>query len=161
MAFDYNYTVIIGFDLDGVVANRPRIFKLNHIKGKYRVKLPVWEQWFWRIVMWIREPSRRMVEQLKSHKERGDKIILISGRLAFLEDLTLWWLNRHNLRKYFDKVIINLENVQPHMYKASKIKSEKVGKFYEDELFAAEYLKENTKAKVLLVIANGEIIKEL
>jgi hypothetical protein len=153
--------VIIGFDLDGVIAKRPRIFKLNHVKGRYRTNLSVWEQWFWRIVMWIREPSKRMVEKLKSHKENGDKVILISGRLSFLEDLTLWWLNRYNLRKYFDDVIINLENTQPHIYKANKIKSENVKVFYEDELFAAEYLKGNTKAKILLVIANGEIIKEL
>jgi len=153
--------MVIGFDMDGVVAARPRIFKLNHVKGKYRVDVPYFEQWFWRLVMWLREPSGVMVKRIKELKDKGNELILVTGRLAFLEDVTLWWLTNKGVRKYFDAVIINLDNEQPHEFKAREIKRRKIKEFYEDEIFAAEYLKKETQAKIQLVVSNGEVIKQL
>lgn len=153
--------MIIGFDMDGVLASRPQIFKLNHVKGKYRVDIPFTEQWFWRLVMWFRQPSSVMIGKIKKMKEEGNTLILISGRLSFLEDVTVWWLTSKGLRKYFDSVIINLDNEQPHEFKAREIQRRKVKEFYEDEIFAAEYLKKHTQAKINLVVSNGEVIKQL
>jgi uncharacterized HAD superfamily protein len=153
--------VNIGFDMDGVIASRPRIFKLNSPKGKYRVKLSWWEQWFWRVVMLARSPSNTMVNHAQKLKKEGNKLNLISGRLAFLEDLTLWWLSRHNLADLFDNILVNSGNVQPHEFKIKEIKRLKIDRFYEDELFTAKYINENSKAKVYIVIANGEEIREL
>ena len=151
----------IGFDLDGVIACRPRIFKLNHVKGKYQVKMSVIEQWFWKGVMYLRQPSKIMRTELERFTRDGEKLYLITGRLSFLRDLTDKWLDRHCLRKFFDGVEINIENRQPHEFKADKIKRFKISRFYEDELFTAEHLKNKTGIKVMWVVANGEQVHEL
>ncbi len=151
----------IGFDLDGVIAARPRIFKLNHVKGRYRTAVAVWEQWFWRIVMTVRKPAYQFLPAVMELKRNGNRLFLISGRLAFLEDVTLWWLTKYDLRELFEEVFINVRNEQPHFYKERLIKQYKIEEYYEDEIFAASYIKEKTKARVYLVIANGDEVRLL
>ena len=147
--------------MDGVIAMRPRIFKLNHSRGKYRINLSVFEQWFWTAVMAVRSPSQILVAKILKFKKGGDKLYLVTGRLAFLEKMTWWWLRKHNLTEMFDQVLINTGNIQPHEFKARQIIENKIDQFYEDELFTAKYLRKMTKADINLVINNGENIEGL
>lgn len=147
--------------MDGVIAARPRIFKLNHSRGKYRIKLAFWEKVFWSLVMLMRRPAGKMIPRLRQLKDQGHTLLLISGRLSFLEKLTLRWLASYKLEAYFDKVILNVSNLQPHEFKAAKVRELSVKCFYEDEEFAAKYIKEKTRAQVFLVVSNGEEIREI
>lgn len=153
--------MIIGFDMDGVVAARPRLFRLNHTRGKYRIHLSIVEQWFWWLVMYLRQPSWDMIKIIREHKSAGNELFLVTGRLSFLYDLTWWWLKRYDLERYFNEIIINTDEIQPHIFKAREIKKNKLNTFYEDEVFTAKYLKENTRAKICQVIDNGKKIIEI
>ncbi len=151
----------IGFDLDGVIAARPLIFKLNHTQGQYRIHLSTPEQWFWALVLGLRRPSWILINKLRSLKVKGNKLYLITGRLSFLENLTLWWLEKYHLTQYFSQVLINIDNHQPHQFKAEKIKEKRISEFYEDELFTADYLKKHTPARIMVVVDNGKHVREI
>jgi hypothetical protein len=120
---------IYGFDLDGILVGRPPLtpksiidwLYKSHQKKKlsYRFPGPL-EQKIRQLthLPGIRPPIKDNCILLKQvHKTKKYKFFLVSSRFSFLEQLTYSWLKKHQVLQVFDKIYLNSNNEQPHLFK--------------------------------------------
>lgn len=139
-------TIRVGFDLDGVVAKhslggfwvrirrlKEEILKKLHTDAYYYPKTTL-ERGVWKIINWLRIPDVEGINLARGLKKKGWKFYLITGRFNFNYPLTVKWLKRHNLYDFFEKVYVNVGDVDPTVFKKEKIKQEKIDFFIDDDL---------------------------
>lgn len=160
--------VRVGFDLDGVIIGKPpfvpkfvmewlvRLHYDHQLAYRYPGKLVE------RQIRWLshhpllRPPIRRNIKLIKElYRSRNYKLYIISGRYSFLENRTREWFRFYRLNKFFEKIFINLENEQPHLFKEKMIKKLKLKVFIDDDIPLLEYLKKRLK-DVELVSAHDQ-----
>ncbi len=142
----------IGFDLDGVFIGHPPLISFHLLDILYKdnqkknltYRFPgQLEQQIRKLthLPFVRPPISANCEFLKKiHNSRKYKIILLSGRFGFLKDLTHKWLEWHNLDKVFDKIYLNMANLQPHLFKLMMLKKIKLDKYVEDDFDSISFL---------------------
>ncbi len=145
--------VRIGFDFDKVLVNYPPlipdlfinwIYKKRSKTLKYRFPGSI-EQKI-RILSHFppfRHPMNENIEVVKKLSKKNTPIFLISGRFGFLEKRTNHWLNKYNLKKYFQEIHFNFQNEQPHIFKDRMIKKLHLTHFVDDDLDLLMYLAKN------------------
>lgn len=154
----------IGVDLDGVIARHDLggfwiwLRKLKEeIKKKHVINYYYPSNYFERIAWKVINNRRKLFvdhdnifRKLSQHNEFH--FYLITGRFKFLEELTLSWLEKHNLISYFRKVIINLKDIDPSIFKTRQINKLSLDYFIDDDLDTLNLLKKKTKTKLFWVV---------
>lgn len=136
----------IGLDLDGVIAKHSLggfWVRLRKIKEKFLKKIhnhsyfypkTVLEINAWKIINWLRIPDKDGVKQIIRMKKEGWKFFLITGRFNFNNFLTVKWLKKYHLYDLFDKVLVNVGDEDPILFKSKQINKNKIDFFADDDL---------------------------
>lgn len=153
----------VGFDFDGVIAYNPfRIirypisFLKRNILGIKRLSFwypqTKWQQIFWKVCHESSVFPARGIEDFKALVKQGEiEAHLVTARYSFLDDHLYHWLERHNVRKLFTTVNMNLKNEQPHLFKEKFIKQNNLEFFIEDNLDIVKYLAPRVQTKVFWI----------
>jgi len=162
-------SLCLGFDLDGVIVDKlvliPKILIEWSVKSCcgtdfYRFPKSQIEQRIRKISHFylFRRSLRKNIEFIRKLKKQGYKLYVISGRYSFLEEETMDWLKKKGLENLFEKVFINRENEQPHLFKEKIIKKLDLDYYFEDDVKTFKYLKERlAKTKVFLINENQKL----
>lgn len=146
--------MIIGFDLDGVIAQplfdgilvKARIIKEHLLKSfgrqtDYFYPKSRIEQLAWTYLNQLRKPSCD-ANHLESLRKSGNfSFVLITSRLRFLERDTREWLERYHLDSVFDKIEINTSDLNPVDFKTETINRDSIGYYLDDDLEILEALR--------------------
>lgn len=139
----------IGLDLDGVLVGLPPFTSATVIetlykdqksdKLKYRFPGPL-EQKVRRLshLPFVRPPIKNNCDIVYKDSEKYD-LFLVTGRFKFLEDLTMKWLQKYNLYSCFKKIYINVNNMQPHIFKSETIAKLKLSSYIDDDFDSIMY----------------------
>ncbi len=145
----------IGFDLDGVIIDKPPLvpkFLLEMLVRKnsknrklaYRYPASRLEKTI-RVLSHhplFRPPIEENVKIIKElYKSKKYKIFVVSSRYSFLEKRTREWFKFYHLGGFFEKIYINSNDEQPHLFKERMIKELKLDLFIDDDLPLLNYLK--------------------
>ena len=159
----------IGLDLDGVIVDKPPLISKNLLEWlvrshqnkdlAYRFPESKIEQW---LRVFTHQPLFRpaikknleFVKKLAADKKY--KLYLISGRYSFLENRTAQWLKHHQLEGLFEKVLINLKNEQPHLFKEKMIKKMKIDIFIDDDEPLVNYLSSHFPKTKIVYLESDE-----
>lgn len=148
----------IGFDLDGVVIDKP--FFVPQILLERLVRKKTDHQLLYRYPQSsierqiriashhpiLRPPITKNINLIKElYKSKKYTLYVISSRYNFLEQRTKEWFKYYKLRKFFKDIHINLDNEQPHLFKERMIKKLKLSVFIDDDKPLLEYLKKKFK----------------
>jgi uncharacterized HAD superfamily protein len=153
----------IGFDLDGVIINKPpfvpkKVIELlvrSHSKKglTYRYPSSAFERW----IRWLshhpllRPPIEKNLKLVKKLSENSNyQLFAISSRYSFLELRTKKWFDKHEIKDLFEGVYLNLTNEQPHIFKEYTIDKLKLDIFIDDDDSLVKYLKKRLK-KIKLI----------
>lgn len=144
----------VAFDLDGVIIDKPPLIPkklleylfrgnhdINHLHYRYpKSKLEILVRKLSHFYL-FRPPIKKNIDFIKNlAKDPKYEIYIVSARYSFLENETANWLKKRKIDHLFEKVIINLENKQPHLYKEEKLKAIKPLVFVDDDWLLADYL---------------------
>ncbi len=86
------------FDLDGTIA---LVYKRRKLSAKENGKID-WDIFFDSKNIKLDQPNLPVIETLNSLKEKGFKIIILSGRLNTTKNATLKWLKKNKVQ--FDQI---------------------------------------------------------
>ncbi len=156
----------IGFDLDGVLLYNPaRIFRPITIGIKklfpqksasdrvhfYYPKSSI-EQMLWQMVHWSSLFVADGFDDIKN-LAKNDKIdaYIITSRYDCLKNDFHRWLKILNKDHSFIKTFHNEHNLQPHIFKANKIKELELDYFVEDNWDIVDHINKNTKTPTLWI----------
>ncbi len=163
----------IGFDLDGVIAQHSLgglWFKLRMLKEKLLKKTHSSSYYFpntfvekivWMLIDWFRRPyaERGLLSSLARTKQL--QFYLITGRFQFLEKLTLKWLRKNKFSDYFEKVLINTQDLEPTAFKAKKINQLGLDFFVDDDPGVVASLKQKTAAKIINACDLNQFLRDI
>lgn len=141
----------IGFDLDGIFVDTPPLIPKKVIEWLHRKKGPTLTYRIpGKLEQYIREVSHagllrpRIAENILLLRNKTLKsnhtYTLISGRFGFLKRETACILMRYGIRDLFDYQFFNYANEQPHLFKNSIIKEQRVHRYVDDDLPLIEFL---------------------
>jgi len=105
----------------------------------------------------FRPPIKKNIEIAKEFKKQGYKLYLISSRYSFLEKETAVWLKKRELNNLFEKVFLNLDNEQPHVFKEKTIRQLDLDYYFDDDRDMVAFLQLKFKDKIFWV-KQGETI---
>ncbi|PIS15204.1 hypothetical protein COT63_01275 [Candidatus Shapirobacteria bacterium CG09_land_8_20_14_0_10_38_17] len=156
--------VKIGFDLDGVIVDKPFLIpkalleRLSRGKQEnelhYRYPKTKLERRIRKLSHFylFRPPLRQNINFIKDLKKQGCKLYLVSSRYSFLKRETMVWLEKRKLNNVFEKVFLNLNDKQPHLFKREVLERLNLDYFFEDDKRIVDYLKKKiSSAKIYLV----------
>ena len=161
-------SLCLGFDLDGVLADKPPFIpkrwleylfrgKKNGLHCRYpKTELEIWIRKLSHFYL-FRPPIKENVEFTKKLKKQGYKLYLISGRYSFLKKETKAWIKKRKLDGVFEKVFINLNDKQPHLFKERIIRQLNLDYYFEDDKDTVDFLQLKFKNKIFWV-KQGETI---
>lgn len=165
-----NATLKIGFDLDGVLVDKPPLvskkivesFFKGYRKGlNYRFPESVLEQKLRQAshFYFFRPPLKKNLRLVKKlHRQKRYQLYLISSRYSFLKDQTQNWLEKRGVAGFFEKICLNLRNEQPHFFKEKILEQLGLDFYFEDDPLIHSYLgKKLKKTKVCLVRNDGDL----
>lgn len=157
----------VGVDMDGVIARHDfgeTWFRLRKLKEKLFKKTHLYNYYYpssyFERLAWKEINKRRMPfidnDALFQKLVNRNKIqfFLITGRFKFLEQLTFDWLKKHELNNYFNKIMINTEDIEPQLFKSKAIRDLKINCFIDDDLETIRYLRSKTKAHLFWIVPN-------
>lgn len=150
--------IIIAFDLDGVIIDKPplipkklleRLFrgKTNH-NLHYRFPKSKLEQLIRKISHFylFRPPIKENIDFVKNLSQNSKyEIYAVSGRYSFIKDETEAWFKKRKMDNVFKQVFLNQENEQPHLFKEKKLREIGAQIFIDDDGLLADYLAEKLK----------------
>jgi uncharacterized HAD superfamily protein len=153
----------IGFDLDGVIINKPPFIPAflmeflvrahNNKDLSYRFPKTKLEK----LVRWVshhpifRPPIKKNINLIHElYKNKNYELYVVSSRYSFLDKRTKQWFDYYCLDGLFKKIHINLKNEQPHLFKEGMIKKLNLDVFIDDDLLLLNYLKKREKKVKLL-----------
>jgi len=136
----------IAFDIDGVLAKGLDIHKLNSGRDDEIYRKLIFD-----------DLSLPLIEKLK----KDNTIYILTARHSHYRDVTISWLNKHNL--IYDKIFLNHYNdwrAGPQ-YKAEIIQREGIDVLIDDTPEIIDYVNRNTGCKAILFSDWEEVKKEL
>ncbi|MBU0569248.1 glycosyltransferase, partial [Patescibacteria group bacterium] len=161
--------VKIGFDLDGVIINKPPFIPNNIIEWLYRshsAKKLSYRYPNTKFEKQVRQLSHHPLLRppLKSNlafirnlsKNKKYKLYAISSRYSFLQSRTEQWFKKNNLEGIFEKVYLNTSDEQPHLFKERILNKLKPDIFIEDDPCVVDYLKDRLGKIKIRYLESGE-----
>ncbi len=160
----------IGIDLDGVIIGKPFFMPKRLLEWlycshgnrqkKYRfpeLKVEIWLRKLSHHPL-LRPPLGKNLEAIKKlAKKKNVEIYIISGRYSFLKKRTQVWLEKNEINQLFQKIIINQQNQQPHIFKKEMVQKLKLDYFFDDDPIIINYLKEKIKGTKLFLVKNENL----
>lgn len=144
----------IGFDLDGVIIDKPPLIPKKLIEWLYRGRINTELSYRFpntkieRYIRWLshhpilRPPIKKNIKNIQAlSKNKKYRLYAISSRYGFLEKRTKEWLDFYKLNDLFDEVHLNLDNNQPHKYKEKMINKLKINVFVDDDPLLINFLR--------------------
>ncbi|MDD3531717.1 MAG: hypothetical protein PHR64_00460 [Candidatus Shapirobacteria bacterium] len=155
----------IGFDLDGVIIDRPPLVPKTWLERLFRgtkdcglvYNFPTnrGHQWLRKLShhSFFRPPIRKNLTFLKKiSQDPNFEVYLISGRYSFLEKETAKWLAKKGLGGNLSGVFINEADLLPHIFKKKIIKKLGLDFYFEDDNQIVSFLrKEIPQTKIYRV----------
>ena len=155
--------LIVGFDLDGVIASplfdgvliNIRILKEHLLKSLGRKKDYFYpktrvERWAWVLLNRLRQPNVDLTG-LKELKKTAVSLCLITSRFRFLEPDTRQWLSKYGLDKIFDSIYINNSDLNPIDFKASVLNENLINYYVDDDLEVLLALNKRVRSRLYLL----------
>ena len=155
-------TIKVGFDLDGVLADKPPLvpkFLLEYLfrggdGGKLHYRYPKLKPEIWLRKLshfyLFRPPIKRNIDFAKKLKKRGYRLYLISSRYSFLERETKIWLKRRGLDSLFEEIFLNLKDDQPHIFKEKILQKIRPDYYFEDDQEIVDFLRGKIGEEIVL-----------
>jgi hypothetical protein len=150
----------IGFDLDKIFIDYPPLVPDILINKLYKQKsngvllyrMPSRGEQILRILSHhsiLRPAISENIQFIKSlAKNKKHRYYLISSRFSFLKQQTEIIVKKYNFDKFFDAMLFNFKDQQPHVFKNQAIKKMKIDLYVDDDLQLLEYLaNKNSKIK--------------
>ncbi len=160
----------VGFDLDGVIVDKPFFMPKSVIEWLYRThngnhkkyRVPTWQleilirklshHWL------LRLPLRKNLKKIKKiFKQTDFEIYFISGRFNFLNNRTKNWFKRYFPEFPLNRVFINKNNEQPHLFKEKTLKKLNIDHFYDDSLITTDYLEQKLQQTKITRVDKEEL----
>jgi uncharacterized HAD superfamily protein len=166
----------VGFDLDGVIVDKPffmpkpiiewlyRAHNGNHKKYRYpKYKTEIWlrqfsHHWF------FRKPLKNNLKEIKNFiKNKEATAFIVSSRYNFLKERTLAWFNYHELNGFFQSININFSNQQPHVSKEKTIRKLNLDYYFDDDRITIDYLKNKIPQTEFFLVKNNlkDLLKKI
>ncbi|MGI5826000.1 MAG: hypothetical protein ACOX50_01155 [Patescibacteria group bacterium] len=153
-----NKKIKVAFDLDGVLVDKPPLISKAVIEWLFRGHKS--QRLYYRfptkkVEQLIRKASHfyllrppigeniKFVQKLAQSDQY--ELYVVSGRYSFLKGETEQWLKKRKVKDCFRQIFINLENMQPHLFKEKILKQIKPDIFVDDDFLLVEYLKRKVK----------------
>lgn len=143
----------IAFDLDGVIIDKPPLIPKKLIEwlfrgnweGELHYRFPEskFEQRIRKLSHFylFRPPIKKNIEFIKElAKNKSYKLYIISGRYSFIKAETENWLKKRKIAEMFDRVYLNLNDEQPHLFKERILAELMVDIFIDDDELLTDYL---------------------
>ena len=160
----------IGFDLDGVIIDKPPIIPRRLLEAIYRgntnTKKLVYRFPKSALEIKIRQLSHHPVlrplikEQIdliqKLHKSKRFKMFAVTSRYSFLKERTCEWFSYYDLNGLFEKIYINEKDQQPHVFKEKVIKKLKLDIFIDDDRSLLDHLKKKVKGVEFIFVEDSK-----
>lgn len=153
----------VGFDLDGVLlynpfcSLRPVTHLLSHIRTKsktvsfYIPRSNVMKQ-IWKIIHYTSiYPAVSMDKFSDFCKKNKFEAYVITARFRCLTGLFERWKSKYGANGIFKACYQNINDQQPHLFKAQKVNELQLDYYIEDNWSIVEYLAAHTKAKIFWV----------
>ena len=169
MARNKRKIIRIGFDLDGVLVDKPPLIPKKWLEYLFRgrsknglhyrypkTKLEIWIRKLSHFYL-FRPPLKENIKFIKKLKKQKHELYIISGRYSFLEKETKVWLKKRRLSSLFKKVFINLKGEQPYLFKERVIRQLKLDCYFEDDGDTVNFLRLKFRNKIFWV-KQGETI---
>jgi len=158
----------VGFDLDGVLLYNPaRIFRpiTIAIKTILRHKTPTRTEFYyptsplekiiWNIVHWSSLYIADGFDEIKNLSQSGQiEAYIVTSRYDCLKGDFDRWLRKMDAKNIFVRTFHNKDNLQPHIFKAQKIKELKLDLFVEDNWDIVRHINKNTDTKSIWITNN-------
>lgn len=153
----------VGIDFDGVLAYNPfRVIRApvtyvkQHLLGKkdteFFIPQSAFDKWMWTVLHESSIFPSVGVGLLKELVKQKQIIAhLVTARYSFLQPQLYSWLKKNDLEQYFDTITLNMNDQQPHMYKADIISKQKFDYFIEDNLDIVKHIKDQSHTDVLWI----------
>src|SRR3989344_9536292 len=162
-----NGKIRIGFDLDGVVINKPffvPVFlmeflvreKVNHHLS-YRYPETSFEKFIRTLSHYplFRPPIRKNIALIRElARSKKYELYVVSSRYSFLEKRTNQWFTFFRMRRFFKKIYINMDDEQPHIFKEKMIKKLHLNVFIDDDKPLLGYLKRKVSGVDLIYVSD-------
>lgn len=142
----------IGFDLDKIFVDYPPLIPDAVIDRLYKKKsngilfyrIPGKLEQYIRVLShhpFLRPVIGKNLEFVrKLSKDKSNTLFLISSRFGFLKKRTQHLIEKYHLDKIFSRMYFNFQNNQPHVFKSSILKKQKIDIFIDDDLPLIRYL---------------------
>lgn len=143
----------IGFDLDGVIIDKPLLIpkkliellfrgyqneKLHYRYPRFKLEILIRQLSHFYLFRPAIKKNIAIIKELA--QEKNYELYLISSRYSFLAKQTKIWLGREGLNHVFKKIYLNLQNRQPHLFKEEVVKSIHLDIFLDDDNLIVDYL---------------------
>ena len=165
MATKRRKIIRVGIDMDGVLARHSvggfwvwvRKVKENLLKksncSSYYYPTSWIERFTWKIINERKKPFSTNIRILQRMKNDGNfRFFLVTGRFKFMEEQTRNWLAKYKLDSVFEKILINIPDIDPMTFKKKTIEKYDLDVYIEDDLEIINFLKGKTKTKYLWVV---------
>lgn len=155
--------IAVGFDFDGVIAYNPvRILrypiavckeKLFHTKKtSFFIPQTAFQRSVWSLVFSTSVFPAIGVDMLRTMVARKEiRAYLITGRFSFMEEYLYRWLDAYEMRAVFSNIIVNREDIQPHIFKKKAIEKHNLMYYVEDNYDVVSYLSKTSEAETLWI----------
>ncbi|QQS39014.1 hypothetical protein IPM62_00130 [Candidatus Woesebacteria bacterium] len=147
----------IGIDLDGVIIDKPPIIPQkiiewlyrSHKKRKLEYRFPKKYEQYVRILSHhplIRPPINTNIALIrKLAEDERYCVFAVSSRYSFLIKRTKQWINHYGINDLFEKIYLNENDDQPHVFKEAMINKLKIDILIDDDKALVNYLKRRFK----------------
>lgn len=169
-----NNQLKIGFDFDGIFVDAPPLIPTKFIEFLYKGKLKSLDKSDLKLKYRIpgsaekrirvfshniifRPPIKNNIRSLKLiNKKTNHKIYLVSSRFGFLKEKTNIWMDKHKMKKEFNEIYFNFNNMQPHLFKEKIIKKNNITHYIDDDLDLLVYLSKKIPDNTYLWISRNK-----
>lgn len=161
----------IGFDLDGVVVDKPPFIPGWFVEFIYRGYYDPKKELSYRYPTHqlevllrqishhpiFRPPIKQQVEMIKKlHDSKKYKMFGVTSRYSFLKKRTKQWFAYHRMNGFFEKIYINENNEQPHLFKEKVIKKLGLDIFIDDDRPLLDYLQKKIEDVDFIFVEDSE-----
>lgn len=159
----------VGFDLDGIIIDKPPLipkkliewfFRGSQENLNYRFPKTKIEQLIRKFSHFylFRPPIKKNIALIKKiHQQKKHDLYLVSSRYSFLQKETQFWLKKRKIDGLFEKIYLNTEDSQPHLFKEKKLKRLELDFYFEDDELIVDYLDRKLKnIQIFLVDDRGK-----
>jgi len=166
----------IAFDLDGIFVDKPPLVPKKVIEYLFKGRCKDVGQLYYRFPKNTIEQKIRILSHfyllrpvikkntnllLYFKKNGGGRLYLISSRYSFLKKATFIWLKKRGILNCFEKIILNTNDLQPHLFKEKYLNKIKPSFYFEDDYSTSSYLQKKCPGVKVIFVAKKRLLLPL